>query len=423
MKDLSKIKKDLEKVSPTICHAKWHYNQINMEQGRTANCHINPYHKIPQNARGLDFFNTPQKIKERQEMRSGKKPAGCSACWKAESHGVLCDRIWMSNNFVRRGFDNSTFDKDVVVPAYVGINLDNLCNFACSYCDNSQSSTWANLLRKNGPFKNINTDKARRYQSIMSRFKQTAEERKDMYQRLFDAIKENIKDIQDIEFEGGEPSNSPNFWKFINFLKTLDAKHLRISLASNLCPSNNYDLDKFKDLPKYFKQIKITGSVENIGKIAEFTRYGTRWHDIKPNIIKLMDLGIHLSFSATISALTVLNYDQFLEWQSQSGLKMYNHKTMVKEPEFQSIDVLPRHIRLKCSDKIANVLQKNKNYFDYHNTFEKLQSISDALRVPNKPDVRLQQDLKNFFIQYCDLTKNSHDILGKEFADWIHSVK
>ena len=230
-------------------------------------------------------------------------------------------------------------------------------------------------------------------------------------------------DMPNIEFEGGEPSNSPNFWKFINFLKTLDAKHLRISLASNLCPSNNYDLDKFKDLPKYFKQIKITGSVENIGKIAEFTRYGTRWHDIKPNIIKLMDLGIHLSFSATISALTVLNYDQFLEWQSQSGLKMYNHKTMVKEPEFQSIDVLPRHIRLKCSDKIANVLQKNKSYFDYHNTFEKLQSISDALRVPNKPDVRLQQDLKNFFIQYCDLTKNSHDILGKEFADWIHSVK
>ena len=423
MTDLNKIKKELDKVSPTVCLAKWHYNQINMEQGRTANCHINPYHKIPEDAHGLDFFNTPQKIKERQQMRAGQKPAGCSACWKDEAHGVLSDRIWMSNNFVRNGFDNSTFDKDIVVPAYVGINLDNLCNFACSYCDNSQSSTWGNLLRKNGPFKNINTDKARRYQSIMHRFKQTQEQREDMYQRLFQSIKDNIKDIQDIEFEGGEPSNSPNFWKFINFLKTLDAKHVRIHLASNLCPANNYDLDQFKDLSKHFKEIRITGSLENVGKIAEFTRYGTRWNDIKPNMIKLIDLGIKLSVSSTISALSVLNYDQFLDWQANIGIKMYNHKTMVKEPEFQSINVLPQHLRSNCAEKITFTLEKNKSYFDYHNTFEKINSIADALRVPNAPNIEHQKDLKHFYIQYCDLTKNPYDILGKDFADWIQSVK
>lgn len=423
MTDLNDIKKQLDKISPTVCYAKWHYNQINLEQGTTASCHNNPYHKIPENAEGLELFNTKEKIQQRQDMLQGLKPSGCKACWDHEEKNILSDRIWLSNNFVTKGIDNSTFNSNIVVPSYLGINLDNLCNFACSYCNNSLSSTWGSFLKKHGPFKKIYTDKAKRYQSIMDRFKQSPQQREHMYKRLFKAIKDNINHIQDIEFEGGEPSVSPNFWKFIEFLKTLDAKHLTIALASNMCPSNNYDIEKFNELPKFFKQVKITGSLENVGRIAEFTRYGTRWNDVEPNMRKLINNGIFVSVTNTMSALTVINYHDFLKWQVSTGLKLYNHNNFVKDPTFQSIDVLPKHLRTDASQKIKQVLDENKNYFDYHNTFEKLYTIVERLEVDTTPNYKLQQDLKHFYIQYCDRTKNPYDILGKDFADWILSIE
>jgi len=63
-----KIKKHLDQISPSICYAKWLWSEINLNQGTTASCHLNPPHKISPIAEGHDIFNTPQKIQERQNQ-------------------------------------------------------------------------------------------------------------------------------------------------------------------------------------------------------------------------------------------------------------------------------------------------------------------------------------------------------------------
>ena len=186
MKDYKQIKSDLDQISPTVCYAKWLWSEINFNQGTTASCHLNLPHKISKVAVGRDIFNTPQKTQERKAMLSGEKPKGCEYCWKQEQQGAVSDRLIKSKHYRNLGYDKNTFSQDRdTVPSTIVITFDNLCNFACSYCDNSQSTTWGNILKKQGTFDNITTDFAQRYQKNLDVWKINDQERNRLYKKAY----------------------------------------------------------------------------------------------------------------------------------------------------------------------------------------------------------------------------------------------
>ena len=144
----------LNAVSPSLCLAKWQQVSIHLPSGLTQSCYHPPTHKIPLELlkdKPSVLHNTPIKIHERKQMLEGKRPEGCSYCWKVEDaksddpKGHMSDRHYRSSEWWNAPtFEEVTqnkFDYDVV-PRYVEVNFNQACNFKCMYCSPHLSSSW-----------------------------------------------------------------------------------------------------------------------------------------------------------------------------------------------------------------------------------------------------------------------------------------
>jgi hypothetical protein len=91
--------KKLEEVSPTFCLAKWNQVSLHLPTGLTNSCYHPPLHqidatKLVDNPAAL--HNTEEKLAQRELMIKGKRPDGCSYCWKMEDTGEMSDRHYRS---------------------------------------------------------------------------------------------------------------------------------------------------------------------------------------------------------------------------------------------------------------------------------------------------------------------------------------
>ena len=82
--------KQLKRISPSMCYAKWAQVSIHLTNGTTHSCYHPAPHKIPlEELEGNPsaLHNTIEKKEQRKQMLCGDKPDGCSYCWKIEAMG------------------------------------------------------------------------------------------------------------------------------------------------------------------------------------------------------------------------------------------------------------------------------------------------------------------------------------------------
>ena len=140
--------KKLETISPTMCLAKWNQVSLHLPTGLTNSCYHPPLHEIdPTNlsSNPAELHNTPEKLKQRQQMLNGERPEGCSYCWNIEDTGQMSDRQYRSGEpWAIQDFEsikNKPIDSGWT-PRYVEVNFNNACNLKCSYCSPQFSTTW-----------------------------------------------------------------------------------------------------------------------------------------------------------------------------------------------------------------------------------------------------------------------------------------
>ena len=137
----------LDPISPTFCAAKWLTSDFYLYTGSTSSCHLPTPDKIDFDLVEQDinyFNNTKEKLEQRQLMLRGHQPAKCSNCWQVEnsSADAISERVLYSQKFIQDDF--SLLDLTVKQkPKHITVAFDTLCNFTCSYCDASQSTSWA----------------------------------------------------------------------------------------------------------------------------------------------------------------------------------------------------------------------------------------------------------------------------------------
>ena len=88
--------------SDSFCGAKWYNATVWLGSGMTTSCHHPLPHKIDPEAVKLNpklLHNTPEKKRQRSQMKCGERPSGCEYCWKIEDMGneYISDRIYKSN--------------------------------------------------------------------------------------------------------------------------------------------------------------------------------------------------------------------------------------------------------------------------------------------------------------------------------------
>ena len=236
----------IDAISPSYCGAKWYNATIWLGHGQTTSCHHPPSHAIDLEEIKTNpsaIHNTKHKKEMRKMMLNGVRPNECEYCWKVEDMGKdhITDRVMKTITFSKE--DNlkaadMTGDEDVTLKT-LEISFDRTCNFACSYCNPSFSSTWVKDIKKFGGYRNIVSDGRGHFVTDAPWAKNAAdkEENNPYIQAFWKWWETDLQhSLQEIRITGGEPLIAASVWKLFDWFKDNPdkGKKLKYAINSNL---------------------------------------------------------------------------------------------------------------------------------------------------------------------------------------------
>jgi len=221
-------------------------------------------------------FDSLQQLEESEWLKHLKNsdtlPSECIRCKQEEELG-------------QKSIRNHAFDRHKILKKYhedyliIGGILDNICNSACQFCNENLSTKIGSL-------------KFGKYYKLVNNYNKFVELPQDR--------------IIELDINGGEPSNSPNYQNVLENLPQ-NLKILRI----------NTNCSKFIDnLPSILeKKIKVivTISLDGVGKVFEYARYPLKWYNFNNVLHRYLALRsesnfLELDFWTTLSVYTIEDF-------------------------------------------------------------------------------------------------------------------
>jgi len=336
-----------------------------------------------------DSYINNKKIKElRQSFLNNEKDNGCKSCWTREEQIGKSRRTWFKDKFINKEiFNNYVSNIENFQLKQIDINLSNICNLKCRMCGSWASNSWFEedlILSKINP----KFEKESNIENLKIR------------QHTINDLKSLIpyfKNLERIDFKGGEPMLAKNHVKFLELLikEKLNNKII-LQYTTNGTVINKNILNCLSK----FKQVRIIFSIEGTGKLYSYIRGGNYTiEDLEKNVSQYNNLNnVHIGFNVTIQAYNLLNlldlYNLLHNWQdkyvSVSAEKSFT--TICNSPMYLSPFVLPLDLRKKAKKKIKNIpdfesLENNLLNNHIHNqhweTFKFFTLTLDKLRKEN----------------------------------------
>lgn len=442
-------KTTLDPLSDSFCGAKWYNASIWLNTGMTTSCHHPPAHKVPLAELEKSYkalHNTEYKKLVRQQMVLGQKPKECDYCWRVEALGpdVISDRVYKSIIYKDADLQAAMFD----LGAYADVDLktleiafDSNCNFACSYCNPSFSTSWQGDIKSNGPYQNLVSDGAGAYQQDGSwTIPYGLKNENNPYVAAFWQWWENElqHSLQELRITGGEATMSNDFWKLIDWWKVNPQCKVRLAVNSNLGAKASL-VQRLCDASHSFSHIELYTSNETVGSHSEYIRDGLIWDTWLKNLEMLFEKGnfrgIHIMM--TINSLCLFKMDEFLtkvmdlktKYNSQFPMLSFN---LLRFPSFMSIVTLPVPIRERLANKLQAWLDANRNHpkiqdFEIdglNRTIAYIREVDTGHSATSSIESR-ERDFKTFHMQYDIRRKKSFAETFKEETDllaWYDSI-
>jgi hypothetical protein len=456
----------IDNVSDSFCAAKWLNATIWLGNGQTTSCHHPLGHQIDA-AELVDnptaIHNTPHKKYMRKLMQEGQRPQECEYCWKIEDLGrnSISDRVYKTAVFK---------EEDIIEAAYsdwqtntmlktLEISFDRTCNFACSYCNPSFSTTWVKDIKRYGPYRNIDGDARSHFINAADHAQPIPNDENPYVQAFWRWWEQGLADnLEEIRITGGEPLMAPGVWKLFDWFKENPerAKNrpnggvLRYAINSNLVPKDDI-MDKLIEYSHYVPHLEIYTSAESYGKHSEYIRDGFVWDKWLQNLTRLHTEGnvkkTHLMM--TINSLCLASITEFMD-EILAFKRRHNtvYPTMslniLRFPSFQSCAMLPVSIRQKYRDKLQNWLDEqiardekvimtpgSNNGWPILTPIEREQTqrlidYLDVIKTPHKNVINMPQqqlDFKQFYTQYdVRRGKDFRSTFPSEFVEWFDSI-
>jgi organic radical activating enzyme len=447
----------INELSPSFCSAKWYNATIWLGTGQTASCHHPPSHAIDPAELGRNpsaIHNTQHKKNMRRLMQDGIRPNECEYCWKIEDmqKDSISDRVMKSRTFtVEENIQakNMPWDADVALRT-LEISFDRTCNFACSYCNPSFSTSWVRDIKQNGPYQNIQSDGRGHYISSHDHAKGFSSEEENPYIRAFwewfeGELSEHLREIR---ITGGEPLMAPGVWKLFEWFEKNPERATKLNFAinSNLTPKTEL-LDRLIEKSHSVPVLDIYTSMESVGKMAEYIRDGLSYDQWFNNVERLIKEGNirQMICMSTINGLCLPGLVDFLK-QMRYFKKTYGCKYMtvslniLRFPSFQSCAILPDSIKMKYKEQLQDWYDTVKSNLELdldpagmqlYNAWElsQVERLIDYLDIVKTPHAftaetpKLYNDFKQFYLQY-DLRrkKNFGETFPQEYLTFINEI-
>lgn len=426
--DYLETKQKLDKVGCGMCLAKWTQVTMHLQMGQTHSCHHPSTHHIPlkelqRNPSAL--HNTRFKKERRKEMLEGKRPSECDYCWNVEDNSTgFSDRVYKSNErWSKPHYDeivNSGWRQDFN-PRYVEVAFSNACNFKCSYCGPSFSSTWVQEASKFGPYPTDDNFNDIEYLKANNQMPIHHKEHNPYVEAFWKWWPDLYNDLHTFRITGGEPLLAKDTWKVLDYIidHPNPNKKLNLAINSNLGISDEL-VDKFIEKIKRIEdegrvnEFVIFTSVDAWGKQAEYIRNGLEFNRFWDNVNKILSASprIVLTVMSTFNALSVPSYTKLVNniytlktnyansdryWISS----VFLDSSYLRFPSHQTLQVLPEEFSEYVLDAASQADFLGTPKFDHKLIgfsdveIQKIKRSYDWMKAPVDPK-RLESQRSNF---------------------------
>lgn len=325
----------MRKLPDTFCPAKWDEAFINLSLNYAYACCKATPKKFDQ-----DYHEVlhPQQ----QNLLAGVEDSSCNYCWNLERQGYPSRRTWYLEKMDMQKVD--AYLDGRVLPKLVEVNLGHACNFQCTYCNPKFSSQWEADVQ------------VKPYSIFVDRDHYGIDTRADNLRENNINFLKSLPDSSHVTFIGGEPLYHKDFWKLVDVTKTKT-----IGITTNFsCDCET--IDKVISLTTKFDKVQINISIDSTGAIAEFTRFGTNFQQLKQNIEYLLNNkpdNLAVNFLSLMTSVTIRDLDNFVELiryyqtldSSSNWILSY-----CATPRNQSFETLPENYRPQAQTVLKYII-------------------------------------------------------------------
>ncbi len=377
-------------IKDYFCQQKFDWVEVRLYDGYVASCCQASPDKLSSyqiTQKPLGFFNYDAILKERSMMLANQRVPGCESCWMLEDQGLSSRRLDMKST-------ERIYDHIESVPKTINLMLSNTCNQTCVYCCKNFSNSWLMDIVKNGDYQvNEAMHQLSNNDRIMMKLSQ-----KDLYKsKLVQLILDQVSSCADqtkIIITGGEPFLDNHLEYIVDKIKHAQSIDIYTGLTVN-----NKRLDKVcQGLAKIRPDIKIVLSVENIGRLHEFNRYGSSWEAWQENYHTVKSY-FGCSSNTVISNLTIFGLCDFLK--AYPDMKK-NFSTLV-DPGFLSVNLLD-------PDSKEKIILELREFFETDKIIEHIRQKVDIAQIPK---------LAKYVNEFAQRRSLDLTVFPKSFLDWM----
>ena len=294
----------------TICALPWTHLASNPDGSIMPCCYYYRYKKDYGNIAEEDFnklYNGELFKELRLDLLNGNKPKECEKCFNREALGRGSMRTqynkteWAQQTIKEiPSITNEDGSLNKIKIKYWDVRFSNICNMACIMCGSDFSSKWAAELGENKDRK------------LLNNFEKS---------KTYEFIDENINDVEEIYFAGGEPLIMDEHYYIMDKLVELGKTDVSLRYNTNLLKMEH----KGKNVLDYWKNWKgkldISPSIDATGARAEYIRYGTDWKKVDTNLKTLIDLGFEVQPLVAVGIHNILHLEDLYKYFISIGIK------------------------------------------------------------------------------------------------------
>jgi len=381
-RDANLIKEKLDKISPTLCLAKWTQSTLHLQNGHTHSCHHPAPHFISVDELKKNKFalhSTKHKIAQREMMLNGEQPPECQYCWNIENLGQnhLSDRHFKSGEYWSTQYlDDIVADplRDDFLPSYLEVSFSNVCNLSCMYCSPQVSSKWVEDITAHGPY-DLNDYKHHdlNYLKGQNLIPISNKEDNPYVDAFWESWPTLYKTLKVFRITGGEPLLSKHTWRTLKYIQDNPNPELEIIINTNLSVQDSF-IDQLIEIGNDLivnnkvKRFEIYTSLESFGKQAEYIRDGLDFDKFIQNLIRvttempMIKWKSKVVIMVTYNILSIPNFRKLLQWMIDYRSKYTNRDwkniwldvSYLRYPDWQSIVIV--------DDKLISIMEADLQF-------------------------------------------------------------
>jgi len=157
-----------------------------------------------------------------------------------------------------------------------------------------------------------------------------------------------------------------------------------------------------------FKSISCNVSIEGVGRVQEWARYGSEWETLEQNIIEARaNNKITLSVWYCMQTSTILGFPDLAKWCKSIDVPL--NFNIVHDPDYLSLRCLPPVLQ----EKFLTSIQKYNKFLNSSNQvsmFEEEQSLSLEKLIENITNTEFSEKLLEKFYAYIDWYESNKNI-------------